>query len=133
MKLSNFKQNVAASTDGVLVDIGDGFKLRIARMGNKKYQDELKRLTKPYKRAMKNDTLADSVYEELYNKAMAEAVLLGWEGLSDDAGEEIAYSKEKALELLSDPAYEDFKTLVIDLANEQETFRSQDIEDTVGE
>ena len=131
-KLSQFKQDVTKSEDGVKVDLGDGLKVTVARIGNKKYQDFIRKSTKPYQQAIRNKTLADSVFEKIMNEAMADSILLDWEGMEDDQGDVIKYSKEKALEILSDPAYADFKQLVSDLANEQETFRSEALQETVG-
>ena len=131
-KLSQFKQDITKSEEGVKVDLGDGLTVIVARIGNKRYQDFIRKATKPYQQAIRNKTLADSVFEKIMNEAMADSILLGWEGMEDDQGEVIKYSKEKALEILSDPAYADFKQLVSDLANEQETFRSEAIQETVG-
>lgn len=132
MKLSKFKQNVSSAQEGVWVDVGDGLEVKIARMGNKKYNETIRKLSKPYKTAIRNGTLADSVFEEMQNKAIAEAILLDWTGLEDDKGE-ITYSTEEAFNILSNPEFEDFKKLVTDLAEEQETFRSIEIDETVGE
>jgi len=131
-KLSQFKQDVSKSEEGVKVDLGDGLQVTVARIGNKKYQDFIRKATKPYQQAIRNKTLSDSIYEKIMVEAMADSILLGWEGMEDDHGDLIPYSKDMALEILSDPAYADFKQLVNDLANEQETFRSEALQETVG-
>jgi hypothetical protein len=65
-------------------------------------------------------------------QAMSETVLLGWSGMEEDDGSEMVYSKAKALEVLMDPQYSDFRALVTDLANELEVFRKQEVEETTG-
>ena len=75
-------------------------------------------------------TMPDETFNTLYIEAIAETVLVGWEGLQDDDGTLIPYSKEKAVEILSNPEYEDFKKLVLDLADEQAVFSAEVTEDT---
>ena len=130
MKLAKFKQSLVKAETGSTIDMGDGLKVTVARIGCKAYQDVIKKLTAPHQRAIRNKTLDDSVYETIMNKALAETILLGWEGLEDEHGEVIKYSKEKAYELLTDPEYKDFKDAISDLANEQEVFRQAEVETT---
>jgi hypothetical protein len=56
--------------------------------------------------------------------AVADTVLLGWEGITDE-GKDIKYSKEKAIEWLSDPAKERFFEKVRDEAVKAENFKAQ--------
>ena len=130
MKLTKFKQNLVKAEDGATIDMGDGLKVTVARIGCKAYQDTIKKLTAPHQRAIRNKTLDDSVYEDIMNKALVETILLGWEGLEDEAGNVIPYSKDKAMELMTNPEYKDFKEAISDLANEQEVFRQAEVETT---
>lgn len=132
MKLSKFKQDVNKAADGTWVDVGDGLKLKVARQGNKNYNSVVRTLMKPYKQAIKSNTLADSVYEDLQNKAISQSVLLSWEGLEGEDGKDMPYSQETAYDLLSNPAFEDLKSLVVDLSNELETFREAEKEELSG-
>lgn len=130
MKFSKFKQDINKAEQGSWVDIGDGAKVKIARIGNKNYQDRVMELLKPYKQSIRNKTVSDRVIEDVINIALAETVLVGWEGFKDDNGEEVPYNKGNALKYLQDPAYADFRTLINDLANEIEVFRQEDMADT---
>lgn len=130
MKLAKFKQSVAKAEEGSTIDMGDGLKVTVTRIGCKSYQNMIKKLTAPHQRAIRNKTLDDSVYEEIMNKCLAETILIGWEGLQDEDGAEILYSKAKAYELLTNPEYKDFKDTISDLANEQEVFRQGEVETT---
>ena len=133
MKLSSFEQNSKLAEDGVWVDMGEGLGLLIARSGNPKYNKIVRSLSKPYKRLISAGTLPDEKYEEMSTIAMAKAILLDWKGLEDAEGVAIEYSEGAVLKILNDPDYRDFKQLVADLSEEQETFKNQEVEDTVGE
>lgn len=131
MKLSKFKIDHNVAEEGQWVDIGDGVELKIARMGNRKYNETIRRLSKPHKYQIDNDTLPQEISEEIMNKAVAECILLDWKGLEDDDGQPINYSRQKAFELLSDPDLAPFKRQVIGIAQTDETFRNEMVEDTV--
>jgi len=130
MKLTKFKQNLVKAEDGATIDMGDGLKVTVARIGSKRYQDVIKKLTAPYQRQIRNKTLGDDVYEDLLDKALVDGALIKWEGLEDDNGVNIPFSREKALELFKNPEYKDFKEAISDLANEQEVFRQAEVETT---
>lgn len=131
-KLSKFATDLDAAKNGVTVDLGEDLKVTVAQAGasNSRYQKVLRQLLKPFERQLKQNTLDDEVFEDLVNKAYVEAILLGWEGLEDDNGNEIVYSKDKAYEILSNKEYASFKQLVVDLANEQAVFAKELKDDT---
>lgn len=130
MKLSKFKQDVVSAEDGTMVDMGDGLVVTVARIGNKKYNESIKKQTAPHQRQIRNKNLPDEVFETIMNHAIADAVLIGWDGLQDENGVNIPYSKEKAFEIMSNPAYKDFKDSIVDLANEFEAFRAAEVAET---
>jgi hypothetical protein len=55
-------------------------------------------------------------------------VLLDWQGLQR-GGAPVAYSPREAAAILADPAYKDFRDLVVELAGDQEAYRERDLED----
>ena len=128
MKLSKFQTDGTKEVDGVWVDIGDGARVLVARIGNPKYRDYYQRATKPYRRQIRTDTLAQDIAEKLYTQALAETILLGWEGLLDSDSKEIRWSRAKALEVLTD--YKDFRDLVAEIAQEQDQYRTEEVEAT---
>ena len=129
-KLNKFATNVNAAKNGVAVDLGEGLVVTIARSGNENYQKYLKQALKPYEKMLRTKTLPDQTFELIYTEAVAETILLGWKGLEDENGVEIPYTKEKAIEILSDPQYIDFRTLILDLAGEAAVFAKEAVEDT---
>ncbi|MDH3377783.1 MAG: hypothetical protein OEQ39_12615 [Gammaproteobacteria bacterium] len=124
MKISTFATDLDLEEKGVWVDIGDGGKLLIARLGNPRYQEAVRRLSKPHKTQIRNKTISEDLSDELLLKAMAESILLDWKGLEDDKGKVIKYSTETAFQLLRD--LRDFRNLVVELATEQAAFRREE-------
>lgn len=130
MDLSKFRVNTKSVEEGVVVDCGEGLKIRVARSGNAKHTKELQRITKPHLRSYQNKTISDELVLEHSLQAFVGTVLLGWEGLTID-GADVPYSREKAIEVLRDPQYKDFRDMVESLASEAEVFRNEEIADTV--
>ncbi|EDP66831.1 hypothetical protein BAL199_17258 [alpha proteobacterium BAL199] len=130
MDLNRFKADTALEDEGVwsTVDAASGCRLRIARIGNRRYRETMARRLKPYRRALRAGTLDDQVTERITAEVLAETVLLDWERLERD-GVAVAYSREAAAAILADPAYKDFRDLVVELASDQESYRERDLED----
>lgn len=130
MDLNRFKADTVLEDEGVwtTVDAASGCRLKIARIGNRRYRETMARRLKPYRRALRAGTLDDQVTERITAEVLAETVLLDWQGLQRD-GTPVAYGREAAAAILSDPAYKDFRDLVVELASDQEAYRERDIED----
>lgn len=133
MRISRFRTDATKENEGVWVPLGapddpDGFQLKIARLGNPAYEEMLRKIGKPYVRAIRMGTADPKVIADLQKKAMAKHVLKDWKGLQDDDGNPIPYSVEKAYELMS--TLPDFFDLVYSLAQEQDLFRAQLQEDS---
>lgn len=130
MDLSRFKTDTALEDEGVwtTIDAASDAEIRIARIGNRRYRETMAKRLKPYRRALRAGTLDDSVTERLTAEVLAETVLLDWRGLTVD-GAPLLYSRERARDLLLDPAYRDFRDLVVELAGELDLYRERDLED----
>jgi len=129
MELNTFTVTDDAE-NGVWVDMGNDARIKVARMNNKKYKRSIKTLSTPYKRMIQMNALPDDTAEQILNKAMAEAILLDWEGLKLN-GEELPYNRDNAMKILSDPALEDFRNVVMDISNDMELFREQEQEEEI--
>jgi len=116
-----------STSEGVWVDCGGDLKLKILRMGNPAYEEEIRKLAKPFLRQMRLGTMNVEDMEKLAKKATAHNIIQGWENLEDEDGNPIEFSKEKALELFD--RYPDFYSIVKDVASEAELFREDDMED----
>ena len=101
-------------------------RLKIARLGNKKYKQVFKKVTAPYRNTMRRKKLDDAIADEITIKVVARTVLLDWEGIEID-GEPVEYSVATAEKALTN---EDFLTLVTDIAGDLESFKVLEDEDT---
>ena len=114
------------ATDAVLVeegawfDIGDDARLRIARAGNRRYLEQLRVLAGGKERRIACGLLSEDEALDIYVGALARAVLVDWEGLSEH-GEPLAYTPEKAEALLREMPV--FRKLVEGCASDIEGFR----------
>lgn len=124
MGFSGLTIDAELALNGVTVDIGDGKSVKVARMGNKNFNKKLLAATKRYGQHGWKSLSRDKQDEE-YVKAMIGTVLLGWTGYP------VEFSEAEALKQLLDPSEVVFRELVESLATEPETFRSEQIEETV--
>jgi hypothetical protein len=103
-------------------DLGDGLKLLVAREGNVKYNEEMRRAVKAKIGA---SGLGDASAEDMAEAAAdvySRCVLLGWEGLEED-GKTLEYSPETAKRLLK--TYPDFFRIVQGQARRVDLFRTK--------
>jgi len=117
-----------ATTEGVWVDCGSDLRLKVARLGSPAYEEEIRKLAKPFMRQMRLGTMNIEDMENLAKKAVAKHILQDWENLEDEIGKPIEFSKEKALELFD--TYPDFYSIVKDVAGEAEIFRQDEMEES---
>ena len=100
MKLSKLKSDPSKTT-GRKFEFATGVSLLIAKWGNPRHMAALERLAmERSEKGMANNESALSRDERV---AASEGVLVGWDGIEDDDGNRVAYSQEKAQEILTDP------------------------------
>ncbi len=121
-----FATDAAAETEGVWIPVCEGIEVKIARMGNEKFQKAYRRLCKPHRNLIRQGLLDSATEKRLLKEALAEGVLLDWRGLKQD-GAPLAYSREAALKLLTE--LKDFADFVADEARRLDNFRERDLED----
>jgi hypothetical protein len=130
MDISKFQTNKSAEEDGVWVDVdGNGTRIKVARINNARYKKYFQKITKPYKRQIRNGTLSEDLAEKLLVDALANTILLDWKGFTKE-GQDFPYSVDNARSFLAESA--DFRDLVSDAATEMETFRTAEIEEARG-
>ena len=119
MDLSKFKADRTAEDEGVWVALdGDdtGARVKLARIGNRRYREAMQRRMKPFRRALRAGTLEEATAERVTAEVLAETVLLDWQDLALD-GAALAYSPDRARELL------------LEMATDIELYRQQDQEE----
>lgn len=123
--LASIKRDMNKVENGTTVQIGDGFEVTVRRIGCPQYREYVNAKIKPHQ-AMADKLRKDvdqKIWESIANEALVETILLGWSGLVDENGVEVPYTKEKAKELLTDPAYGALKEIISTAASEEENYR----------
>lgn len=121
MNLSKFRVNAAAIEQGVWikgVPGMDDLELRVRGVDNadwKRLNAKLRAAVPLEKRL--NGQLDPVEAENILGELLASACLLDWRGLIGDDGEPVAYSADKARELLFDPNYRPFRDTVLTAAS----------------
>lgn len=117
----------AKDTDGVWIEHSEGVRFRIARAGNSNFLRVSDRLEAPHRRDMQRGKLSTEKLLEIQCRAMAEAILLDWEGIATEDGP-LEYSTENAYKVLRySPDVRDF---VFEQALDHENFRAAEVEET---
>lgn len=99
-----FKTDQILETQGIILDLGDCGKFKIARAGgaNKKFAQKFQAVTKPYRRAIQTETIDADLANKLMRQAYADSVVLGWEGVTGPDGQPLPFSRENVLKVLED-------------------------------
>ena len=104
-----YETDTTVETDGVIIDYGPNSKgkpiqIRIARAGgaNVRFAKILEHKTKPYKRAIANESLDEKIMNKIMVEAYADAVILDWTGVEDREGNAMSFSKENVIKLFTD-------------------------------
>lgn len=109
--LAAFTTDKATETKGKWVEIGPA-KFLLARAGgsNTKFQKAIEAVMRPYQRMIAMDQFSEAEAAKLSVKPFVDTVLLGWENVRPvtqdedgewQVGEPIPFSKEKAVEILT--------------------------------
>lgn len=111
-------------TKGIVIDYGE-FKITIARAGgsNKAYERLLEKITKPYRRAIDNETIDQSLSIDLLMQVYSKTIVLGWEDVVNDVGDPIPFSSEACLQLFREN--KDFFLDVQSQASKMALFRKE--------
>ena len=123
-KLSAIRADVTKETEGIWFEYEVGIRLLIARAGNPRFSKVLSKLSQPHLKNIRSKSFDSSdILEEITKRAVAEAILLGWENIEDDKGKTVKYSAEQAYEFFIDPSLHDFYQFVTICSADREEFR----------
>lgn len=100
----SFKTSKKWEQDGIILDLGSAGKFTLARAGgsNLQFARDFKRITSPHRRAIETKTIDDETATRLLIEAYASSVVLGWKGVTDEAGNEMKFSKQNAIKLFTE-------------------------------
>jgi len=116
-------------TEGRWVPYVEDIEFLIARWNNPAHRSKQHKLSKPHLRQIRKQNT--KVGEQVARKAMVGTVLLDWKNIEDN-GEPIPFSVEKALEYMTDPAYEHLYTFILGEAMDDEAYMADVIEESAG-
>lgn len=110
MSLYNtFKTDRNLETSGVWLNYGPNSKggdqrIKVARAGgaNKSFQKALTTKMRPFRRQLETGTMDVAVADTLMLDVYAETVVLGWENIEDQDGNELPFSVENVKQLFAD-------------------------------
>jgi hypothetical protein len=128
MDLNQFNARYKTDPDkeikGIEVDIGENFKIVVARSGNARANKRMSELLAEPEVDMKRraGAIDDATWDRIQLEVMSSCILVGWSGLTTADGLPVPYSQEKARELL---ANRDFMNLVREISGAQEMYRAQ--------
>lgn len=101
-----FATDPQAEKEGVRFEIGvnsqgETIAFQIARAGgqNIRYAKVIEAKTKPYRMQIQAGTIDPEIAARLMREVFAESVVIGWEGVEDEAGHLLTYSPEAAATL----------------------------------
>ena len=108
---------------GVWRTLPSGLKVKVASLRSPKYTMAITRLKKEYAKDFNiND---QDVINQITCKAMAETILLDWDGAEDLDGKELPYSKEIAAQFLL--KYPVFREEVAQVSVSDNNYKPEDI------
>lgn len=81
-----------------------GFSIKIHRAGgaNKKYKQVLDQKMAPHRLAFDQGTIEEEVAKRVLVETYAEAIIIGWKGVTDRSGKIMKYSTSNCVKLLTD-------------------------------
>lgn len=115
-------------SNGVWFEWNDGIELRIAKMGNPKFEEFIAERQRARLSKLVGDRqpkLTDEEAEQMYREAVAHTILLEWRNVEDMG----PYTPELGLQLFNDPEYDELYKFVVRAANRDPMFLKKFVED----
>jgi len=127
-----FDTDRSAEETGIKLNYGE-FSITIARAGgaNKRFLKMLERRLEPHQRAIQAGLMDETLARKIVAECFAECVVLGWDGVTNRAGEPIAYSKDACIALLLDlpDLFEELREQAMKTSNFRRAAREADARD----
>jgi hypothetical protein len=127
-----FGTDKKAEQEGVILDYGDGLRIRIARAGgsNIRFEKTVQTKMRRFGLQAKHDLLDPDQMREVMREVMAETVVLGWEGVTDRDGNPLAFNRENCIQVFKDlpDLFED----VLEQSRKASLFKANILEDEAG-
>lgn len=123
-----FGTSQSLEQDGIILDFGKGVKIKTRRAGgaNSKFQKLLIKRTAPHKALLKQNLLDESQALEIMAGVYADAVIIGWEGVTDENDKPLAFNRENVIKVLLD--LPDLFNAIQDATADHSNFQSEMVE-----
>jgi hypothetical protein len=120
-----FKTSEDYEKDGVVIDLGVAkFRLRRSGGSNRKFATVFAKKVKPHQRALTAGTLPEEESRRMLLEVFYETVVVGWEGVTDEAGQPLEFNEANFKKLMTD--LPDLWDLIREEANNAKNFRRED-------
>jgi len=136
LNINSLRTDKAKVNNGVWVEDDHGARFLIARWANENMREFVRPILEERKRVLglrevndENMKLWQKELDAAEVKAMAQTILLGWEGIVDDDGQPVPYSHEQAYAWLSDPELEDLTLWIKTQSQDVDNYRKEQLAD----
>ncbi len=132
--LNEVAMDMTKASVGVEVEYAAGIKVVVGSANSPKYRKARVALLALHRKAKRRNALSAEQILDLLKPASARHILLNWSGMTEGDGsdddKEIPYTYEKAMEIFSNPAYNDFFDFVVETSGTPELFSDISLEDS---
>jgi hypothetical protein len=113
-----------AEVEGVWHTLRGGIRVRIARAGNPRASELTLKLIGEARERLRlpEGPLPGKEWDQILARVVAEAILLDWENVTNEADEPIPYSVEEGMKALLDPALHDFAREIDQLSGNRQHY-----------
>lgn len=112
--------------EGVTIDLGVAkFRIRRAGGGNRRYGVVLAQKLRPHRRALDAGVLPEETSASILMETYFETVVIGWEGVTDEAGNALPYTLENFKKVMTD--LPDLWSVIMREADTMKNFQSEEI------
>lgn len=125
-----FRTNRQMETEGVILDFGVArFKVRRAGGSNRRFTTVFNQKTKPHARALAAGTLDEEVAKRLMYETYYDAVVIEWEGVTDEEGNSLKFTQANFIKVMSD--LPDLWSRLRDECDNMRNFQDAEVEEAV--
>ncbi len=126
MSIFDYATDPDREKNGFKLDFGD-FSFTLARAGgaNRKYRNVLAEKMKPHARRIQSGDMDNAEMERLMAEAFGEAVILDWDGITDEDGTPRPCTPRVVAEFLQDPRFHDIAETIRREADRAANFRAE--------
>lgn len=131
-----FKTDEDLEKEGIWIEYGSDdegapVRIKVARAGgqNTAFSKALEKATRPHRKALQTGLLDDKTADRLFKNVFADHVVLGWENVTNSAGENLPFNRENVLKLFEDlpDLFTDLREQAANVALFREEIREEDL------